>query len=145
MSVLDPRYSDASLSRLVAGVLPHSLFDDLSLGLLLSAGVLIVLTFSNYGIIWDEEVQRQYGMLLLNYYASGLTDLSAFSFDNLYLYGGGFDMAGGGVGGGLPPRPSEKRPLLGGLIGLTGIAGTWRLARLIGGERAGFFALLLLL
>ena len=71
MTVLDPRYSDAGLSRLVAGVLPHSLFYDLSLGLLLSIGVLIVLTFPEYGIIWDEEVQRQYGLLLLNYYASG--------------------------------------------------------------------------
>ena len=94
MTVIDPRYPDAGLDGLVAGVLPHSLFYDLSLGLLLSIGVLIVLSFPEYGIIWDEEVQRQYGLLLLNYYASGLTDLSAFSFDNLYLYGGGFDMAG---------------------------------------------------
>src|SRR3954468_12850369 len=145
MSVLDPRYSDAGLGKLVAGVLPRSLFDDLSIGLLLSVGVLIVLTFPSYGIIWDEEVQRQYGLLLLNYYGSGMTDLSAFSFDNLYLYGGGFDMAAALLERVSPVGPYETRHLLGGLIGLTGIAGTWRLARLIGGERAGFFALLLLL
>src|SRR5690349_6336074 len=144
MTVLDPRYPDASLSKLVAGVLPRSLFDDLSLGLLLSVGVLIVLTFPNYGIIWDEEVQRQYGLLLLEYYRSGMTDLSAFKFDNLYLYGGGFDMAAALLERVSPVGPYETRHLLGGLVGLVGMAGTWRLARLVGGERVGFFALLLL-
>src|SRR3954447_15879105 len=144
MTVLDPRYSDASLGKLVAGVLPRSLFDDLSIGLLLSVGVLIVLTFPNYGIIWDEEVQRQYGLLLLNYYASGLTDLSAFNFDNLYLYGGGFDMAGALLERVSPYGPYETRHLLGGMIGLLGMMGGWRLARLLGGERTGFFAVLLL-
>ena len=144
MTVIDPRYSDAGLGRLVAGVLPHSLFYDLSLGLLLSIGVLIVLSFPEYGIIWDEEVQRQYGLLLLNYYASGLTDLSAFSFDNLYLYGGGFDMAGALLERVSPYGPYETRHLLGGLIGLLGMTGAWRLARLLGGERTGFFAVLLL-
>jgi hypothetical protein len=144
MTVLDPQYSDAGLGKLVAGVLPRSLFDDLSIGLLLSLGVLIVLTFPNYGIIWDEEVQRQYGLLLLNYYASGLNDLSAFNFDNLYLYGGGFDMAGALLERVSPYGPYETRHLLGGLIGLLGMTGAWRLARLLGGERAGFFAVLLL-
>ena len=144
MTVLDPRYPDAGLGKLVAGILPRSLFDDLSIGLLLSVGVLIVLTFPNYGIIWDEEVQRQYGLLLLNYYASGLDDLSAFNFDNLYLYGGGFDMAGALLERVSPYGPDETRHLLGGLIGLLGMTGAWRLARLLGEERAGFFAVLLL-
>jgi hypothetical protein len=47
MTVLDPQYSDAGLGKRVAGVMPRSLFDDLSIGLLLSLGVLIVLTFPN--------------------------------------------------------------------------------------------------
>ena len=100
--------------------------------------ILIVLTFPEYGIIWDEEVQRQYGLLLLDYYASGLTDLSAFNYDNLYLYGGGFDMAGALLERVSPYGPYETRHLLGGMIGLLGMMGGWRLARLLGGERTGF-------
>ncbi|EWY41017.1 hypothetical protein N825_30475 [Skermanella stibiiresistens SB22] len=111
---------------------------------MLSIGILIFLTFPNYGIIWDEEVQREYGLLLIKYYTSGLQDLSAFNFDNLYLYGGGFDMAAGLLERVSPFGAYETRHLLGGAIGLLGMAGVWRLARLIGGERTGFFALLLL-
>lgn len=48
--------------------------------------------FGQHGLSNDEEVQHVYGRLLLNYYASGLTDLSAFQHKNLYLYGGLFDL-----------------------------------------------------
>ncbi|UEM02519.1 glycosyltransferase family 39 protein [Skermanella rosea] len=144
MTVIDPRLPQSAFDRVAAGALPRSLFDDLALGLLLSLGVLIVLTFSNYGIIWDEEVQRTYGLLLLDYYGSGLRDLSAFGYDNLYLYGGGFDMAAALLERVSPVGAYETRHLLGGMVGLLGMAGTWRLARLVGGERTGFLALLLL-
>ena len=38
----------------------------------------IALTFGQHGISNDEEWQHVYGRLLLDYYGSGLTDLSAF-------------------------------------------------------------------
>ena len=39
-----------------------------------------------------KRVQHHYGELILNYYASGFKDQSVFHFENLYLYGGLFDI-----------------------------------------------------
>lgn len=122
----------------------HHLFDDLSWLWLLGVGVLVLLTYRDYGIIWDAEVQNQYGQKLLAYYLSGFQDRSAFAFQNLYLYGGAFDLTAAALNLVSPLGEYETRSLLGGLVGLLGLVGCWRLARLLGGERAGFFALLLL-
>jgi hypothetical protein len=37
-------------------------------GLLLSIVVLILFTFRDYGITWDEELQSQYGLAVVDYY-----------------------------------------------------------------------------
>ena len=50
------------------------------------------LTFNDYAISNDEPVQHHYGELIISYYASGFRDQSLFNFDNLYLYGGLFDV-----------------------------------------------------
>jgi hypothetical protein len=54
--------------------------------------VLVAFTFRDYAISNDEEVQQQYGELIVAYYASGFADQSVFHFKNLYLYGGLFDV-----------------------------------------------------
>ena len=122
----------------------HHLFDDLSWLWLLGVTVLAALTYREYGIIWDAEVQDQYGHKLLNWYLSGFQDRSAFQFQNLYLYGGAFDLTAAALNLVSPLGEYETRSLLGALVGVLGLAGCWRLARLLGGERAGFFALVLL-
>jgi hypothetical protein len=112
--------------------------------LLLGLVVIACLTFQDYGVTTDEEVQHVYGKRLLSFYLSGFEDLSAFSFKDLYLYGGLFDML---VAGLLPVSPFEEyetRHLLSALFGVAGIAATWRLARLVAGPRAGFLAAALL-
>lgn len=104
----------------------------------------VLLTFRDYGISWDEQGQGEYGRLLLRYYASGFSDLSAFSFSNLYYYGGGFDLLATLLQTISPYGQYETRHLLGGAIGIIGLAGVWRLGRELGGSRSGFLALVLL-
>ncbi len=109
---------------------------------LLTAAVL--LTFRDYGISWDEQGQAEYGRLLLRYYASGFSDTSVFSFSNLFYYGGAFDLLATLLEKISPFGEYETRHLLGGIIGIIGLAGVWRLGRELGGPRTGFLSLVLL-
>lgn len=122
----------------------HHLFDDLAWVWLLAVAVLVVLTYREYGIIWDSEVQDEYGRKLLSFYLSGFHDRSAFEFQNLYLYGGAFDLTAALLNQVSPLGEYETRHLLGGMVGVLGLLGAWRLARMLAGERAGFFAVVLL-
>ncbi|HYN39705.1 MAG TPA: glycosyltransferase family 39 protein [Rhodospirillales bacterium] len=120
------------------------LWDRLALILIAVLAGLVALTFQDYGITTDEYVQQIYGEKLWAFYLSGFTDRSAFHFDNLYLYGGLFDMAAVALQHVLPFEPYDTRHLLCGLVGVLGVIGTWQLARLVGGARVGFVAALLL-
>lgn len=105
---------------------------------------LVAFTFHSYGITTDEYVQQVYGEKLWAFYLSGFADRSAFHYDNLYLYGGLFDMTAVALQHVLPFEPYDTRHLLCGLVGVLGIAGTWRLAREVAGPRVGFLAAALL-
>jgi hypothetical protein len=120
------------------------LFDDLAVGVLALLAVAVVLTYQDYGLVWDAEVQNTYGKLILDYYRSGFTDRRLFDFQNLYLYGGSFDLVAALLNKISPLGEYETRNLLGGFIGVLGIAGTWRFGRLVGGPRAGLIALVLI-
>ena len=102
------------------------------------------LTFRDYGLGWDDYTHAEYADLLLRMYGSGFRDTGALSFANLYMYGGGFDMAAALLHKIVPLELFETRRLLGASVGLIGLAVTWRLARRIGGPLAGLAALLLL-
>ncbi|MBL8670994.1 MAG: glycosyltransferase family 39 protein [Alphaproteobacteria bacterium] len=120
------------------------LYDGLAIALLVLLVASVSATFRDYGISNDEEVQHEYGRLLLNWYASGFSDTAAFSYINLYLYGGLFDMAVHLLAPVVPIDAWDLRHLLSGLAGVAGIAGAWRVARLLAGPRAGFLAAALL-
>src|SRR5690349_19764583 len=64
----------------------------LAWALLAVLGALIVATFHDYGVSWDERVQNTYGLHLLSYYLTGFQDQSAFHYINLRYYGGAFDL-----------------------------------------------------
>ncbi|EPR43916.1 hypothetical protein dsx2_2026 [Desulfovibrio sp. X2] len=119
-------------------------WDAASWVLLLLILVLVALTFRDYGISWDEQGQNTYGKLLLDYYLSGFKDVRAFSFANLYYYGGSFDIVAAVLNRFLPFGEYETRHLLGGLVGVLGFLGVWKLGRELGGPRTGFIALILL-
>jgi hypothetical protein len=117
--------------------------DDLALLMLAAIAIIASLTFKDYGLGWDDYTHAEYAELLLNLYKSGFTDKSALSFVNLYMYGGGFDMAAALLHKVLPLELFETRRLLGALVGVIGIVVTWRLGRRVGGPIAGLAALML--
>src|ERR1051325_4182333 len=119
-------------------------FDRLALGALAVPALAASLTFRDYGLGWDDSTHAQYGDLLLSLYTSGFHDTRALSFVNLYLYGGGFDMAAALLAKVLPFDLFETGRLLGAAVGIAGLAVTWRIGRRIGGPVAGLMALLLL-
>jgi hypothetical protein len=102
------------------------------------------LTFRDYGLGWDDYTHAEYADLLLKMYGSGFRDTGALSFANLYMYGGGFDMAAALLHKVIPLELFETRRLLGAVVGLVGLAVTWRLSRRVGGPLAGLATLLLL-
>jgi hypothetical protein len=104
---------------------------------------LILYTFLDYGITWDEELQSQYGQAIADYYASWFKDLRYTEIFNLYLYGGMFDGLAAVVDRYMPFRIYDSRHLLNALFGLLGLWGTWRLGRLLGGGAVGLIALIL--
>ncbi|MGY3491983.1 glycosyltransferase family 39 protein [Bradyrhizobium sp. USDA 4502] len=118
--------------------------DDLAVLVLGVVAVVAGLTFRDYGLGWDDYTHAEYADLLLRMYESGFKDTGALSFANLYMYGGGFDMAAALLHKIIPLELFETRRLLGAIVGVIGLAVTWRLARRVGGPRAGLAALLLL-
>ena len=118
--------------------------DDLALFVLGVVAIVAGLTFRDYGLGWDDYTHAEYAELLLRMYGTGFKDQAALSFANLYMYGGGFDMAAALLHKIIPLELFETRRLLGAVVGLVGLAVTWRLARRVGGPLAGLAALLLL-
>ena len=118
--------------------------DRLAYAMLAALIVLAALTFRDYGLGWDDYTHAQYGELLLSLYGSNFSDTRALSFVNLYLYGGGFDMAAGLLAKALPFDLFATRRLLGAAVGIAGLAITWRIGRRAGGPLAGLLALMLL-
>jgi len=122
----------------------RALFDRLSVAVLVAVAGVVLATFRDYGLGWDDYTHSEYGELLVRLYGSGFSDRRALSFVNLYMYGGGFDMLAAVVAKALPFTLFETRRLVGGLVGLVGLIATWRTSRRIGGPLAGFAALVLI-
>jgi len=118
--------------------------DDLAIMVLIVVGLVASFTFHDYGLGWDDYTHAEYADLLLRMYGSGFNDTGALSFANLYMYGGGFDMAAALLHKVIPLELFETRRLLGAVVGIIGLAVTWRLGRRVGGPLAGLAALLLL-
>ncbi len=119
-------------------------YDDLAIAVLAAVGLIASLTFRDYGLGWDDYTHAEYADLLLRMYGSGFKDTAALSFANLYMYGGGFDMAAALLHKIVPLELFETRRLLGAIVGLIGLTVTWRLGRRVGGPLAGLATLLLL-
>src|SRR3954469_10597773 len=118
--------------------------DDLAILALVVVSIVASFTFRDYGLGWDDYTHAEYADLLLKMYGSGFTDTGALSFANLFMYGGGFDMAAALMHKVIPLELFETRRLLGAVVGVIGLAVTWRLARRVGGPLAGLATLLLL-
>ncbi|HEX3115025.1 MAG TPA: glycosyltransferase family 39 protein [Bradyrhizobium sp.] len=114
---------------------------DIATAVLIAALIVVALcTFKDYAISNDEGVQHHYGELIIAYYTSGLTAQGVFSFQNLYLYGGLFDIAAVLLSHLVPIDPYDLRHILCALIGIGGIGAAAATARLIAGPRAALIA-----
>lgn len=127
-----------------AGIKSAPPIERASIVLFALLAIFILLTFKQYGISNDEMVQHTYGQLLVKFYASGLQDLSAFEYKNLYLYGGFFDLLAAGLEKILPLWVWDLRHLLSALFGYAGIIAVYRCAELLANRRAAFISALLL-
>ena len=87
-----PAAMPGTLARLRSRIAACDTYDLATAALLAALVVLAFATYGAYAVSNDEPVQQHYGELIVAYYASGFTDQALFHFDNLYLYGGLFDV-----------------------------------------------------
>ena len=112
--------------------------------LLLCGSIVILVTFLDYGLTWDEEVQRNYGELVLRWYGSLFRDRSALGYQNLNLYGAFFEVIAQLVVRLSPFGVYETRHLVTALFGVLAIATTYRLGAFVSDPMGGFFSALFL-
>jgi hypothetical protein len=118
---------------------------DLLSGLLLVALLGVILaTFRDYGITWDEGLHNRAGNWTVLWYSTLGEDARATYQNDLNLYGGFFELvvqAGRALSG---LEVFDNRHLVNALFGLLGIVAAWGLGRHLGGPMAGFLSALLL-
>ena len=116
------------------------LYDIATAAVLVAVVAVVLFTYKDYAISNDEGVQHRYGELIIAYFASGFEDQRLFSFLNLYLYGGLFDIVAVGLSHVVAMDPYDLRHILCALTGIGGIAAAATTARMIAGPRAGLIA-----
>lgn len=108
-----------------------------SVALIALLAILVLATFRDYAITNDEWIQHRYGELIIAYYKSGFADRSVFNLDNLFLYGGLFDIVAVLLSHVVPLDPFDLRHLMSAAFGVAGLGSAIATARLIAGPRAG--------
>src|SRR5512132_3377102 len=119
-------------------------WDACSAVLLVVLLALVATTFLDYGITADEGVQQRYGRRIVRWYATLGHDRAATEANNLFLYGGAFELVVQAAEAFSPLGVYDTRHLVNALFGVAGIAGAWGLGRLLGGPPAGFLSALFL-
>jgi hypothetical protein len=113
-------------------------YDAAAVVILAIASAVLLWTWRDFGITWDEGFHVAYGDHIYAFFESEFEDKSALSYRIDYLYGGGFDLAGAIFRKLAAPLDEwDGIHLFGTLIGILGLWGTWKLARVLGGPRAG--------
>ena len=115
-------------------------YDLASVVLIAALAVIALYTVKDYAISNDEGVQHRYGELIVAYYASGFKDQGLFSFENLYLYGGLFDVLAILLSHLIPIDPFDLRHILCALTGIGGICAAAAITRLIASPRAALIS-----
>jgi hypothetical protein len=129
----------------MAWLMPRLSWNRAALGLFILLAIVVIATFADYGVTWDEDVHNWYGVFVLDYYLTLFKDGRCLNWLNLYNYGAAFDTIAAALNHFSPFGTYETRHLLNGFFGILGVVGSWKLGRSLGGPRAGFIAALLLL
>lgn len=115
-----------------------------SYGALLLAVAAVGMVFLDYGIAWDELPRNSAGQRVYNFYASLGRSVKPMLSKANTIHGTLFDVTAIALDKRLPLGLYETRHLLNALVGLLGVIGTWKLARVVAGERAAWMAGVLL-
>ena len=107
-------------------------------------GLVILLTFHEYGVTSDEHHHVKYGRDILHWYFSLFRDHTVFQSVNTWLYGGFFDLTAYVLAYVLPLDVHDTRHLYCAVMGLVGVVAAYRIGCLFGGPRVGFVAALCL-
>lgn len=99
-------------------------------------GVLVA-TFRDYGITVDEGVQHRYGRRIVRWYATLGAAREATHTNDLYFYGGFFELVAQGVIALVPLETYDARHLAGALFGGLGVVAAWGIGSRLGGPWAG--------
>ena len=138
ISAADARQSPIASDRCPDA--PSRIFDFLTFAFLATVILVACFTVKDYAISNDEGVQHHYGELIIAYYQSGFRLRDVFTFENLYLYGGLFDVIAIWLGHVAALDVYEVRHILCAMTGVAGIAVSGATARSIAGPRAGLIA-----
>ncbi len=103
-----------------------------------------VALFRDYGIPWDEPIQKEYGDRILRWYASGFSDHGALEWKNTFLYGGIVESVLELFALRSPLGVYETRHLINPLFGIIGLIAVQRIGSLLGGAPAGAMSALFL-
>src|SRR5262249_38433604 len=120
-------------ARGVRSLIPSNPCDVATCLLLAAVAAIALFTFRDYAVSNDEGVQHHYGELIIAYYRSGFADRDLFTYQNLYLYGGLFDVIVVGLAKIIPVDPYTLRHVLCAMTGIGGIAAAAPAARAGGG------------
>ncbi len=112
---------------------------------LVLALALVVATFQDYGVTWDEFYHNANGKHVLAYYATLFADREVLTYHNLFLYGGVFDGVTALFNLVSPFGAYETAHLLTALVGLSGVIACWKLTKFLAGSRAALIAAMFLL
>lgn len=127
-------------SRAIRSIARLDAYDIATVALIAALVVIALWTFKDYAISNDEGVQHHYGELIIAYYRSGFRVRDLFTFQNLYLYGGLFDVIVAALANVIRADPYELSHVLCAMTGIGGVAASAATARLIAGPRAGLIA-----
>jgi hypothetical protein len=119
---------------------PLSGYDTATSLLIFALFVVALCTYRDFSISNDEGVQHRYGELIIDYYASGFRNREVFGFQNLYLYGGLFDVVAVALSKLISIDPYDVRHIVCAMIGIGGVGAAATTARLIAGPRSALMA-----
>ena len=107
-------------------------------------GVVILLTFSHYGITTDEPLHVAYGENIWRWYTSFFRDQNVFYESNLWLYGGLFDTVIQVLRQVVPMDVYDLRHLVCAFVGLSGVVAAYKVGTVLGDYRTGIVAAIFL-
>ncbi len=115
-----------------------------SLLFLACVGLLILATFTQYGVTWDEEAHRLCGEGVIRWFLSFFEDRRYFTYGNCWFYPSFLDTVAEVLGRFSPLGIFETRHLFNAVIGWTGICYTYRIGKHLDGELTGLLSALFL-